>query len=72
MATYTTATSIGQREDLKQVISRIDPSETPIVANAKMETTKAVNHEWLVQELTAAVDTNLMTQVPLGETALAA
>ena len=72
MATYTTATSIGQREDLKQVISRIDPSETPLVSNAKMEPPKAVNHEWLGQELTAAVDTNLMTQVPLGETALAA
>ena len=62
MATYTTATSIGQREDLKNVISRIDPAETPLVSNAKMETTKAVNHEWLVQELAAAVDTNYVNE----------
>ena len=71
MATYTTATSIGQREDLKDLITRIDPADTPLVSNAKMETTKAVNHEWLVQELTAAVDTN-WNLVPLWETALAA
>ena len=71
MATYTTATSIGQLEDLKDLITRIDPAETPLVSNAKMETTKAVNHEWLVQELTAAVDTN-WNLVPLWETALAA
>ena len=71
MATYTTATSIGQREDLKDLITRIDPAETPLVSNAKMETTKAVNHEWLVQELPAAVDTN-WNLVPLWETALAA
>ena len=71
MATYTTATSIGQREDLKDLITRIDPAETPLVSNAKMETTKAVNHEWLVQELTAAVATN-WNLVPLWETALAA
>ena len=62
MATYTTSTSIGQREDLKNVISRIDPAETPLVSNAKMETTKAVNHEWLVQELAAAVDTNFVNE----------
>tara|TARA_R110002153_G_scaffold35081_4_gene104506 strand:+ start:1572 stop:2522 length:951 start_codon:yes stop_codon:yes gene_type:complete len=58
MATYTTATAIGAKEDLSAVISRIDPAETPIYSNGAKETTKGVFHEWQVQELAAAVDTN--------------
>jgi hypothetical protein len=72
MATLNTATAIGEKEDLSNVIERIDPADTPIFSNAKKVTTKGVFHEWQVQELTAASDTNLMTQVPLWETALAA
>ena len=71
MATWTTSNAIGQRESLSDVISRIDPDETPIFSNGKKETTKAVFHEWQVQELAAAVDTN-WNLVPLWETALAA
>jgi hypothetical protein len=58
MATYTTSSAVGEREDLSNVISRIDPDETPIFSNAKKETTKGIFHEWQVQELTAASDTN--------------
>lgn len=58
MATYTSATAIGEREDLSDVIYRIDPDETPLVSNAQKETTKGIFHEWQVQELAAAVDTN--------------
>ena len=54
MATWTTSAAIGQREDLTDVITRIDPDETPIFSNAKREVTKAVYHEWQVQELAAA------------------
>ena len=35
MATYTTANAVGEREDLSNVIARIDPDETPVFSNAK-------------------------------------
>jgi len=44
------------------VISRIDPDETPIFSNAKVETTKGIFHEFQVQELTAASDTNYVNE----------
>jgi len=62
MATYTTSSAVGEREDLSNVISRIDPDETPIFSNAKKQTTKGIFHEWQVQELTAAVDTNYVNE----------
>ena len=62
MATFKTTTAIGQRESLSDVIARIDPSEVPLYANMKKETTKAINHEFLVQELAAAVDTNAQNE----------
>ena len=30
MATFTTANAVGEREDLSDVITRIDPEETPV------------------------------------------
>ena len=45
MATYLTSNAVGEREDLSNVISRIDPDETPIFSNAKKETTKGIFHE---------------------------
>ena len=62
MATYTSATAVGEREDLSDVIYRIDPDETPLVSNAQKETTKGIFHEWQVQELAAAVDTNYVNE----------
>jgi len=62
MATWTSSAAIGQREDLTDVITRIDPAETPIFSNAKREVTKAIYHEWQVQELTAASDTNYVNE----------
>ena len=58
MATYKTSDAVGEREDLSDVIQRIDPDETPLFSNAAKEQTSAVTHDWQVQELTAAVDTN--------------
>ena len=62
MATYTSSTAIGEREDLSDVIYRIDPDETPLVSNSQKETTKGIFHEGQVQELAAAVDTNYVNE----------
>lgn len=58
MATFLTSNAVGEREDLSDVIYRIDPDETPLFTNAQKETTKAITTEWQVQELASAVDTN--------------
>ena len=62
MATYTSSTAIGEREDLADVIYRIDPDETPVFSNAEKVTTSGIFHEWQVQELAAAVDTNYVNE----------
>ena len=41
---------------------RCDPDETPVFSNAQKEVTKAVSHDWQVQELAAAVDTNAVNE----------
>jgi len=51
LATYET---IGIREDLSDVIYRIDPTEVPFLSAAKQETATAINHEWQIQTLAAA------------------
>tara|TARA_R100000655_G_scaffold23344_3_gene47055 strand:- start:444 stop:626 length:183 start_codon:yes stop_codon:yes gene_type:complete len=56
MAVYTSSSAVGAREDLSDVIYRIDPDETPLFSNAKKETTKGIYHEWQIQELAAAVE----------------
>ena len=58
MATFTTANAVGEREDLSDIITRIDPEETPVFSALKKETGNGVFVEWQVQELAAAVDDN--------------
>ena len=53
MATYTTSAAVGEREDLSDIIYRIDPTETPLVTAMAKETTSGVTTEWQVQELAA-------------------
>ena len=62
MATHTTTTAVGEREDLSDVITRIDPDETPIFSALKKETGNGVFVEWQVQELAAAVATNYQNE----------
>jgi len=62
MATHTTSSAIGEREDLSDVIYRIDPDETPVFSNAEKVTTSGIFHEWQVQELAAAVNTNYVNE----------
>lgn len=58
MATHTTSTAVGEREDLADVIYRIDPDECPIFSALKKETSNGIFTEWQVQELAAASATN--------------
>ena len=62
MATYTTAAVVGDREDLSDIITRIDPDETPIFSALRKETGNAVLVEWQVQELASAVATNYQNE----------
>ena len=58
MAIYKTSDSVGEREDLSDVITRIDPDETPLFSNMNKIATKAITYEWQTQELSAASATN--------------
>jgi hypothetical protein len=53
-STLYTGTAIGNREDLADVIYRIDPVDTPFVTGIEKEKASAVNHEWQTQALAAA------------------
>jgi Family of unknown function (DUF5309) len=54
--TFATYEAIGNREDLSDVIYRIDPTDTPAMSGFEREKATAVNHEWQTQAL-ASVDT---------------
>src|SRR6185312_4223589 len=56
MPTNTLATyeAVGDREDLSDIIYRIDPTDTPFMSAAAQEKATAVNHEWQTQALAAA------------------
>ncbi len=54
--TFATYEVVGNREDLSDVIYRIDPTDTPFMTGAERTKATAVNHEWQTQAL-AAVDT---------------
>jgi hypothetical protein len=54
--TFATYESIGNREDLSDVVYRIDPTETPFMSGIEKEKAAAVAHEWQTQAL-AAVNT---------------
>ena len=60
--TFTTYASVGNREDLSDVIYKISPTETPFVSGIEKVKAKAVNHEWQVQNLAAASTTNAVLE----------
>src|SRR5262249_5556509 len=57
-AAFATYEAIGNREDLSDVIYRIDPPDTPFMSGAEREKARAVNHEWQTQALASADNTN--------------
>jgi len=52
--TLATYQAIGNREDLSDMIYRIDPTDTPFMSGAAKEKATAVLHEWQTQALAAA------------------
>ena len=54
MAQFTTANAVGEREDLSDIIYRLDTTETPFFSTAKKTTVKSTLTEWQVQELATA------------------
>jgi len=62
MSTFTTALAVGEREQLADVIYRIDPDETPIFSALKKETSNGIFAEFQVQELAAASATNYVNE----------
>jgi hypothetical protein len=56
--TLTTFAEVGNREDLSDMIYRIDPVDTPFMTGAEKEKATAVNHEWQTQALAAPDSSN--------------
>ena len=57
-STFATYQAIGNREDLSDMIYRIDPTDTPFSTGAEREKASAVNHEWQTQALAPASGSN--------------
>src|SRR5882724_8237807 len=60
--TFSSYTAIGNREDLSDVIYRIDPADTPFISAIEREKASAVNHEWQTQALAAADTANAVLE----------
>ena len=56
--TFDTYDSIGEREDLSDVIYNISPTDTPFLSSAAKTKATAVLHEWQTDSLAAAVTNN--------------
>jgi hypothetical protein len=54
--TYVETAAVGVKEDLADIIYRIDPDETPFVSACSRVGASQVLTEWLLQELNAASD----------------
>lgn len=57
-STVTSLVSIGNREDLEDVIYRVAPEETPFYSNIGTTKATATYHEWQTETLATAVATN--------------
>jgi hypothetical protein len=54
----TTASSVGNREDLSDVIHRVAPEKTPFISNIGKSKAKARYHEWQTEDLATPDATN--------------
>ena len=62
MATYQTFQSIGNREDLSDVIYSISPTDTPIMSSIGKTKATAVYHEWQTDSLAANTTANALVE----------
>ena len=60
--THNTYASVGNREDLSDIIYNVDPTETPFLSSVTKTKAKAVNHEWQTQALAAASSANAVLE----------
>ena len=60
--TFDTYDSIGEREDLSDVIYNISPTDTPFLSSAAKTKATAVLHEWQTDSLTAAASDNAVIE----------
>ncbi|NEU94807.1 DUF5309 domain-containing protein [Bradyrhizobium uaiense] len=56
--TFGTGTAVGNREDLSDMIYRIDPTDTPFMSAIDKTKASAVNHEWQTQALSQPDNNN--------------
>jgi hypothetical protein len=56
--TFTVPLAVGNREDLSDMIYRIDPTDTPFMSGVDKEKATAVNHEWQTQALASPDSSN--------------
>lgn len=54
--TFTTASAVGNREDLTDVIYNISPMDTPFMSAIKKAKATAIKHEWQTDSLAAAAN----------------
>jgi len=62
MATYQVYQSIGNREDLSDVIYSISPTDTPIMSSIGKTKATAVYHEWQTDSLAANTTNNALVE----------
>ena len=60
--TFDTYDSVGEREDLSDVIYNISPTDTPFLSSAAKTAATAVLHEWQTDSLAAAVTNNAVIE----------
>ena len=60
--TFDTYDSIGEREDLSDVIYNISPTDTPFLSSAAKTKATAVLHEWQTDSLAAASTSNAVIE----------
>jgi len=60
--TFDTYDSVGEREDLSDVIYSISPTDTPFLSSAAKTQATAVLHEWQTDSLAAASTSNAVIE----------
>ena len=58
IAINTTDQTIGNREDLTDVLTNISPTDTPFISSIGRTSARSVNHEWQTDTLAAALSAN--------------